>query len=99
MAMFPSLPFSALVTHIDPDRAARAKNVSSRLLYMNTEAAEFRGESLASTPGDPPYEVRLNAKEETAWCSCQDFHRHLMPCKHLISFGKVCKAVLEGFSP
>lgn len=92
------LPFDALIQKTEPGRLKRSQSLPVRLTFLDHEEGIYTGFVDASKPDASPYGVRINAKERTCRCACEDFHRKAAPCKHLAAFGRVCRTVTNGIS-
>jgi len=92
------LPFDALIQKVEPGRLKRSQALTTRLTFLDVEEGKFSGFVDASKPENTPYEVRIDAKERTCRCSCEDFHWKAAPCKHLAAFSRICKTVTNGIS-
>ncbi len=90
------LPFDALIQKVEPGRLKRSRALTTRVTFLDIQEGSFRGFVDASKPDNPPYEVRIDAKERMCRCTCEDFLRHAAPCKHLAAFTRICKTITNG---
>jgi len=92
------IPFDALISKVDSGRLQRSSRLTTRIVYADVEKGMFRGLVDASKPENPPYEVKIDAKARVCRCTCEDFKRKAAPCKHLVAFARVARAMTNGMS-
>ena len=96
--MVDQIPFDALLGKVDGGRLQRSECLTTRVIFLDVAKGMFRGLVDASKPDKTPYEVKIDARNRTCRCTCEDFKRKAAPCKHLAAFARVTQAMTNGIS-
>ncbi len=87
----------APVQACDPKKATKANRVKIRLTHFDLENNVTK--AIARSETDPTKTYNCVMEVNRMSCECEDFHRTLTPCKHLMALTAIVVRLYLGVSP